>query len=294
VSKTPLDAALPLCASAIAHYREHGYALLRNVIPRLLRDDTARIIDPWIDHWTRQWGYSAENESIDGEFGRRFLLAWRDAGKPHFRRTPNVFLINRAMYALLHSEQLLAIAQQVLGTAELSVHGIFNTRPQLPGCAETMTPFHQDAQYWRLNYGSTPDLVGRTHVMTIWIPLQPVDEDSGALGVISTKEFGRRMIDPCDFDYKRTGFIGIAPEIIARHTIVPILMGPGDALIFTQLTPHGALRNIRDHVRWSLDVRYEATATATPSGGKFGFIAQSRTNPQSVTPVEDWIARRQA
>ena len=36
---------------------------------------------------------------------------------------------------------------QALGTDEISVHGIFNARPMMPGGHPT--PWHQDAQYWR-------------------------------------------------------------------------------------------------------------------------------------------------
>jgi hypothetical protein len=40
-------------------------------------------------------------------------------------------------------------------------------------------------------------------------------------------------------------------------------------------------------------VRYEATATATVIGRKFGFIAQSREHPSSVTPLAVWLEKQQ-
>jgi len=68
-------------------------------------------------------------------------------------------------------------------------------------------------------------------------------------------------------------------------------MEPGDVLCFTQLLPHRALPNRSDAVRWSMDVRYEATPTATESGKKQGFIARSAVNPASVETYEQWLAK---
>ena len=66
-----------------------------------------------------------------------------------------------------------------------------------------------------------------------------------------------------------TGFTGIDRAEWSDLEAVSVPMDRGDALCFTQLTPHRALRNTSDVVRWSMDLRYEAT-----DGGKqYGFVA---------------------
>lgn len=274
-------------------YRRLGFAYLRGVVPSRLLDDARELIEPWIEFQIQDWKTQGliDQDFRDLDFWHRLLVAWRVAGKPMFRRRPNRFLINRRMYDFLHSPELLSLAARVLGTSELSVHGIFNARPQLPGAGWTETPFHQDSQYWSLNYGEPePDTLRRTHVMTIWIPLQPTDRSTGGLQIISHADIGDTLFDSYDYDYATTGFLGLSPEEVARYPKICEPMKEGDLLIFNQRTPHGAAPNHAKHIRWSVDVRYEATATATVVGRRFGFVVQSEDS-SLVTPFEGWAER---
>jgi len=279
----------------LALYRTRGYLYLRDVLPQDLLDRGRRLIEPWVDFQIDAWREQGliDRDFREFDFSHRLLEGWRAAGRPQFRRRPNRFLINADMYAFLRQRPLLDIAADVIGTTELSVHGIFNARPQLPGAPWTDTPWHQDSQYWLLDYGAPePDIERQTHVMTMWVPLQAVDATSGALSVMSRLDTGDRLFAPEDYDYEQTGFFGLAPEDVARYPHVCEAMVPGDALVFDQRTPHGAEPNRAERIRWSIDVRYEATATATVVGRKYGFVVQSRKDPASETPLADWLAKR--
>jgi len=81
-------------------------------------------------------------------------------------RSPRRDLVGPDMYALLVEPSLLDLAEDLLGTDELSVHGIFNVRPKLPDQRRTDTPWHQDAQYYRD--------AEEVHVLSIWFSLQAV------------------------------------------------------------------------------------------------------------------------
>ena len=277
-------------------YREHGFVVLRDAIPRELLVRAQTLIEPWVEASLASWRESGQIAGTyeNADFWHRFLAAWKDAGRPHFRRSPNHFLINGGMYEFIRSQTFLGVAEQLIGTPELSMHGIFNARPQLPQHDETMTPWHQDSQYWDLDYGTEGDVGRNTHVVTMWMPLQEVDATSGTLQVISRQDTGDVIFpsEVCDFD--RTGFLRILPADVARYTALPQSMGPGDVLAFNQRTPHGAAPNLTDHIRWSVDIRYEATATATVVGRKYGFVAQSRNDPQSETSLAEWLKKRQA
>ena len=52
------------------------------------------------------------------------------------------------------------------------------------------------------------------------------------------------------------------------------------------------LKKKKQYVRWSLDVRYEATHNATGLGKKFGFIAASKKR-QNITKELTWIKKSQ-
>jgi ectoine hydroxylase-related dioxygenase (phytanoyl-CoA dioxygenase family) len=279
-----------------AFYREHGYVVLPAAVPRELLARAQRLIEPWVEASVTSWrkaGLIADSFA-DDDFWHRFLNAWKAAGRPHFRRSPNHFLINPEMYAFIRSQAFLGIVEQLLGTPELSMHGIFNARPQLPHHPDTMTPWHQDSQYWDLDYGAESDVERNTHVITMWMPLQDVDAVTGTLQVMSRQDTGDAVFPPESADYERTGFLQIAPAEVARHTALPMRMSPGDVLLFNQRTPHGAAPNTVERIRWSVDIRYEATATATVVGKKYGFVAQSRNDPASETPLAEWLEKRQA
>jgi ectoine hydroxylase-related dioxygenase (phytanoyl-CoA dioxygenase family) len=292
------NSAVALGAELLEHYRTHGYAVVPDVVPDSVFEDAWEVIDPWVDAVIRGW---VDAGLIDGEFrdrGRwdRLRDAWRAAGEPHFRRQPYKHLMTPAMYRLMRTPALCEVAAQIIGTPDLAIHGVFNARPQLPSADPVhLTPFHQDAQYWHLDYdGPEPDVERKTHVMTMWIPLRDVDETSGALRVMSTRETGNVMFEPYDYDRKRTGMLGLSPADVARHTPIPIPLRRGDALVFTQRTPHGATPLGTSPLRWCIDIRYEAAATRTHIGKKFGFVVRSESGSPSETPLEAWLSQRQA
>ncbi len=279
-----------------AHYHEHGFVVVRNAIPPELLARAQSLIEPWVDASIASWrrsGQIAETYEQD-DFWHRYLNAWNAAGRPHFRRSPNHFLINAAMYDFIRERTFLQLAEALIGTPELSMHGIFNARPQLPDHADTMTPWHQDSQYWDLDYGNESDKARRSHVVTMWMPLQDVDAMSGTLQVMSKRDTGDVVFAPEEHDYERTGFLRIPPADVARHTALPMRMSPGDILLFNQRTPHGAAPNMIDRIRWSVDIRYEASAGATVVGQKYGFVAQSLADPASETSLAAWLQKQQA
>ena len=55
-------------------------------------------------------------------------------------RSPRRDLVGPDMYALLVEPSLLDLAEDLLGTDELSVHDILNVRPKLPDQRWTDTP----------------------------------------------------------------------------------------------------------------------------------------------------------
>ena len=121
------------------HYRRAGYVYLREVLPQDLLQLGRQIIEPWVDVIIDEWCNSGliDRDYRDQDFWHRLLVAWRAAGEPSFRRRPNRFLVNSEMWSFFHHPTLLAIAEQVLGTHDLNVHGIYNARPQLLGAPWT-------------------------------------------------------------------------------------------------------------------------------------------------------------
>lgn len=264
----------------IAFYHEHGYLLAEGVIPRDALDLAQLILERWVDQTIQGWVDSGllTDSLHDVDFAHRLLRAWDAAGHPRYLRSPRRDLVSREMFDFLRHPAVLDIAQDLLDTSEILAHGIFNARPKLPNQKWTDTPWHQDAQYYRD--------AEHIHVATIWIPLQDVSEFNSCLQVAP----GQHRAELYDgHNDEETGFLGLSKEVRAALTGQSIAMKAGDALCFTQLTPHGALPNRSDGIRWSMDVRYEAVSTATESGKAQGFVARSLQQPDQVTPYEDWL-----
>jgi|GEM_PF-826106 len=286
---------IPLSEEQLNAYRTDGFLLIKNALPQEILDEAWRLYDPWLngimDEWREQGLLSG---SVEGKTsGEQFLDAWKKSGKPMFRRRPFKNLINEDAYHFLRSQVFLDLATQLLGTPEISMHGVYNARSQPPNCDWATPPFHQDAHFWNAEVG-IEDSDPEVHVVTMWFPLHPVNETTGCLQMISQAECGYEMFERAKVEFETTGYVGMRPEEAAKYKHHPMRMEQGDVLAFNQKTPHRASPNTADRIRYSYDLRYEATEGATPVGDKYGFIAQSLTDPGSVTPVEEWIKKRDA
>lgn len=262
-------------------YDAEGYLLVQGGVSENALLLAQAMLERWVDETVNSWVAAGLLDGAHAElgFGHRLARLWQQAGRPGYIRSPRRDLVSEEMYEFLKHPSLLDIAQDLLGTPEISVHGVFNARPKLPDQHWTDTPWHQDAQYYRDAEAG--------HVVSIWIPLQPVTELNSCLQVAPGLQ-GGPLHEDCE---DATGFVGLSKEDQAGLHGISIDMQRGDALCFHQKTPHRALSNQSDSVRWSMDVRYEATDGASASGTKHGFIARSEADPASVTPYEVWLKK---
>jgi len=286
-----------LSKDQLNHYQEHGYIHVKNAIPDDVLTTIQNIIEPWaeglIQSWISEGLLSEADQGTDLDFNHRLLHAWRAAGKPVFRRSPFRNLIQEKTYHLFRHPTLLTLAEDILRTSELNVHGIFNQRVGLPEASFTETPWHQDCGDWDLWDEPIPDGDRSTSIVSMWIPLQRVHKTNGCLQFVSLEETGRDVFPLYDYNKEETGFTGMSPEDIKGLQPKPMEMDRSDVLMFTERTAHSSVKNTSEQIRWSIDLRYEATATATVIGSKYGFVAQSRLNPGSETSCEDWLKQRQ-
>ena len=273
-----------LIPEQLSFYQYNGYLHAPGVIPSdllgLMRTVLSRWADDTIDGWLAEGLFVDPRPDID--FQHRLAYLWEAAGRPDYIRSPRRDLVSREMFEVLVHSALLTLAQDLLGTTEVSVHGIFNARPKLPDQIWTQTPWHQDAQYYRD--------AEQVHVTSIWMPLQAVTEQNSCLQMAPGQHRGALHDGWKDSE---TGFLGLVPDVRDQLDGVSVEMARGDALCFTQLTPHRALPNRSDQVRWSIDVRYEPTAQATEAGCKQGFVAHSLNDPASVLSYKEWLQQWQ-
>ena len=271
----------------ISFYREKGYVKVENVVPQRSIELGRKVCADWVDRTVQGWvdeGLLADGlERLDLE--HRLTVAWNEAGKPMYHRSPRRQIVCAELFQFMSGPNIIDIAEDLLGTPEVFMHGVFNLRPKLPDQRWTRTPWHQDSQYYPSNT--------RVHTISIWMPLMRVTTENSCLQVAEGYHRGDMYAISED---EETGFLGISKEERAAIAGIPIEMEAGDALCFTQLTPHAALPNKSDAVRWSIDLRYQTIAdamvpehNAESSGGRDkGFIARSEADPASVATWEQW------
>lgn len=262
-------------------YKDHGFLLLRGVVPQTALEKAERVLAAWVDDMAAKWTSEGLLDSLYEEEGfyRRLMVLWENAGKPRYGRSPRSEIVSCTTHELLADPALLDIAEDLIGTPEITVHGVFNARPKCPNQRWTDTPWHQDAQYRGIS--------AKHHVPTFWIPLQSVTESNSCLGVEPDFASGKLFEGYED----ETGFLGISPEDRKSLEGVPVHMERGDLLTFTSLTPHHAYTNESSAVRWSMDFRYQSTDTIEGPGKELGFVARSRRSPGSVETCEQWLSK---
>ena len=266
-------------------YQKEGYLHQQAALPDDFLQGSEKVLQRWEAEIISQWVQDGliDHPHQDLDFQHRLLHTWEEAGRPHYLRSPRRDLVCPAMYHILVHPVLLDLAADLLGTEEISVHGIFNARPKLPDQKWTNTPWHQDGQYYRD--------AEHTHVVSMWYPLQGVTEKNSCLQVAPGRHQEALHEGYTD---EETGFLGLSPEVRNNLPGRSIEMDRGDILCFPQKMPHRALPNRSDAVRWSMDVRYEPTDQATVSGKDKGFIARSPNNPGAVVSCEEWLRKWEA
>ena len=275
-----------LSGEQISFYHEKGYVKVERVVPQRSIELGRKVCADWVDRTVQGWVDEGllDDGLEDLDLEHRLTVAWNAAGKPMYQRSPRRQIVSPELFQFMSEPNVIDIAEDLLGSPEVFMHGVFNLRPKLPDQRWTRTPWHQDSQYY--------PSIAQVHTLSIWMPLQRVTAENSCLQVAEGYHRGDMYAITED---EETGFLGISKEERAAIPGIPIEMEAGDALCFTQLTPHAALPNKSDAVRWSIDLRYQSIADAMVDeynveiGGRDkGFIARSEANPASVATWESW------
>ena len=175
-------------AAETEHYRTHGWVVCRGVLPATLTDTVRGVLGAWCDRTIDSWVDEGLLEDAAPELDMRNRLreCWQRAGEPQYSRSPRRDLVSPQMFEILADATLAALSRQLMGCAEVLSHSIFNARPKLPQQSWTDTPWHQDAQY----YPDAGQPGNGHHVLSLWIPTQPVSERNSCMEVAPLPHLG--------------------------------------------------------------------------------------------------------
>ena len=131
-------------------------------------------------------------------------------------------------------------------------------------------------------------------VITVWIPLVDADEGNGCLH-IWPRTHKTQVLSYHAETHTGTGYTEIDDAHLAllRKKIqpVPIPLARGGAILFNDRCIHMSTPNRSDHVRWSVDLRYQPTDQDPMTGHGAGFLARSRRHPERVAALDGLAGR---
>jgi phytanoyl-CoA hydroxylase len=199
----------------------------------------------------------------------KYGRSWRDFYEGYFH--------------LMSNPKILDAVESLIGS-EIFANPVYNARPKVPGVAAGAVPWHQDRSYWP-NANWNP-------VITVWIPLVDTDKVNGCLHVWP-RTHKTRLIEYHREGHTGTGYTEIDLKEKADRHAVALPVKAGSAIVFNDRCVHSSTPNRSNHVRWSVDLRYQPIGQERMSQYGIGFLARSREFPGRVATLEDWLAKRE-
>lgn len=280
-----------LTQQQVEQFHEDGYLLVDNLF------DPAADLDPIVREYEGVLDRLADELHAKGEitsthsgqpFGQRLIDVYRDSGKVHAQyfdfslpqadvKPDTPFWAGPAVFAMLRNEKLLDAVESILGP-EIFSNPVQHVRIKPP---EHVTPVNEKGQ---VQLGKTPvhqdngvvlPEADQSEILTVWFPLWDATVENGCL-VVWPKSHRQGLLDHCPGD------LGLhIPGQLLNGKAVSAPMQRGQALFMHKLTVHASHSNLSDNVRWSFDLRYNPIGQPTGRGAFPGFVARSRSNPES-------------
>ena len=274
-----------LTREQVTFYQIEGYL----VLPRLL---TEADLAPAIESITEKVAHIADDLAADGlitdkladwPFKTRLAGLFADLTDAHFLKYGRSWRDRLpGYYRLMMNPKILDAVESLIG-GELFANPVYNTRPKVPKVAAGQVPWHQDKSYW-------PD-ANANPVITVWIPFVEANLENGCLHIMP-RTHTRQLETWHREQYTSTQYTEIDDEHVRGGRVVPLPLETGGAILFNDRCIHMSTANNSNHVRWSVDLRYQPTDQDRMASKGIGFLARSRAHPERVATEADWLAER--
>ncbi|MEM7112511.1 MAG: phytanoyl-CoA dioxygenase family protein [Chloroflexota bacterium] len=291
-----------LSAVQLAQFEEEGYLVVRGLFD--LEEDIQPVVAEYsalLDHLAKTWVAEGKLSSAydDLPFGKRLTRIIAESGQAYYQHMdislPQANVSEEtpihhgpAIFNLMCSPRLLDAVEQFIGS-EIYSNPVQHVRIKPPERAlpedfarnplVTQTPWHQDL-------GVIDTEADESNILTVWFPITEATVENGCLAVVP----GSHRQDLALHCPHPTGTVNI-PEKMIGAAGVPLPMNPGDVLFMTSTTMHTSLLNVSDKIRWSFDLRYNPIGQKTGRPWFPGFIARSRSHPESeLRDAGQWAA----
>ncbi|MEL7238539.1 MAG: phytanoyl-CoA dioxygenase family protein [Planctomycetota bacterium] len=276
-----------LSEDQIAFYDREGFLVLENFLAFEELEPVKAAMTEKVDRIAREMLDAGLIDSTldDAPFEKRLAMLFAGKTDEDFLKYGRSWRDRLPGYFELMSKPKILDAVESLIGGEIFANPVYNVRPKVPGVAAGAVPWHQDRSYW-------PD-ANSNPVITAWIPLVETTPLNGCLHVWPrthrTRVYGHERET-----YSTTGYMAIPDEKMKqlKREAIALPVPAGTIILFNDRNVHMSTLNRSDHVRWSVDLRYQPTdQDPMPSHGA-GFLARSHERPEAVATLDDWRAER--
>lgn len=198
-----------------------------------------------------------------------------------------------ALFDVITDDHLLDVVESLIGP-EITSTPIQHIRIKPPqgDVHADETRAHVTTTDWHQDRGVAHADADRTDMVTVWLAITDITEDSAPLEVIPRAHRGD-LIPHCAGSIQT----GIPSALIPQAEAIALPCPAGSAILFHPLTPHASRPNLSGGFRWSFDLRYNRTGQPTGRAHFPSFTARSRSRPETELRDADiwremWTAAR--
>ncbi len=272
-------------------FEEQGYVVLEGIL------DRERDLQPILNHYERlveDLSRQLLEEGVlssayeDLSFGPRLAAVVSETGGAFFQRMeislpqsgifPDTPIHHPPeVFRLLRNPRLLDAVESFIGPEIYSnpVQHIRIKPPQRLLSEDVLANALVARTFWHQDQGVVIPEADSTKMLTVWIPVTDATRENGCLLVVPgshKRGLSLHCVTPGKFQI---------PERLIGAGAMALPMKAGDVLFMHKLTMHSSLPNRSDELRCSFDLRYNPTGQSTGRPWFPGFVARSRSNPDS-------------
>ncbi len=295
-----IDDLTGLTPAQVEFFDENGYLVVENVLGDNTLDSLWQEYTVKLDSVATLLNASGKLSSdyADLDFDKRYIAMMAESSDVFQHLEISYPLLNEnfpsdvpihcgeTTFKMLTDSRLLDVVESIIGP-EIYSNPVQHIRLKPPYKA-IQTDISKNSYVgkttWHQDQGALLDEANDTQVLTTWIAITDCPEERGCLIAVPKSHKRHELSIHCPGD-------GIASEnyipesLLADDTgkkdFVTLPCKRGSVVLLNQFTQHAALENSSDVLRWSFDLRWNKIGQATGRPAFPGFIARSRSNPES-------------
>lgn len=293
---------MPVLTQAhLDHFNEFGFVVAEGLLDieldiQPVAAEYHALLDRLAEMWHAEGRLSATY--ADRPFGQRLVNIMAESGQAYYQHfdisLPQAGITEEtpmhtgpAVFNLLRSPRLLDAVEKFVGP-EIYSNPVQHVRIKPP---ERLVPAHmQNALTTRTDWHQDTGVIlpegDESNILTVWLPVTEATVEHGCLAVVPGSHRGELLPHCPAVGGKNQVHI---PEQFLIAGAIPAPMAPGDVLFMHRQTVHSSLPNVSNTIRWSFDLRYNPIGQATGRPWFPGFVARSRSQPESeLRYAVDW------